>query len=94
MVPMEEKSQLLSSLKNAVCVVVDKNKIDNKIFSSDGHGCGADYLELFDYVFKKYDLTLERDGCVFENRDFETEKFMYHIKEQGEMLRLSCEVKE
>ena len=94
MVPMAEKSQLLSSLKNAVWVIVDKNKIDNKIFSSDDHGCGADFLELFDYVFKNYDLTVEREGCIFENRDFETEKFMYHIKEQGDMLRLSCEVKE
>lgn len=89
MVPSQQKMNFLSKIDNTACVMVDEQKMDNKIFSSTEHGCGADYLELFKHVWETYDLAAEYECGILEDQDFDTDDFSYSIRMQDSILRLS-----
>lgn len=48
---------------------IDETKVDNKIFKSNKHGLGADFLELFDLAINEYH---------FKNRIFKKSEFIFY----------------
>ncbi|WP_182199659.1 DUF2920 family protein [Paraliobacillus salinarum] len=65
LVDHKEKKQIIKSMKNTDFILVKKEDIDNIKYTTNTHGLGADYLELFSYaltyeknIFKKVDRKL------------------------------------
>lgn len=73
---------------------IDESKVDNKIFKSNEHGLGADFLELFHYVMKNYNFKRkpikgDKTNSIF----YETKKNKYLIDYKNIIPRLKVESK-
>lgn len=74
----KDKAILTKVIKRFSYIEIDGTKVDKKIFKSNQHGLGADFLELFDYTIKKYDFK----SRIVEKSDaiaYETKKNLYEI---------------
>lgn len=87
------KIQFLSKVKNSNIEIIDEKKIDGIIFKENVHGLGADYLELFEYVYNKH--SLERNDIVdsikFKECRYLTSEYSYNIKYDNKVPSLIVE---
>lgn len=61
--------------------LVNSNNVDNIIFKSTKHGLNADFIKMFEYVMKKYDLTRDRKNePMFITSEIETTEYKYICK--------------
>ncbi|WP_165000343.1 DUF2920 family protein [Anaerophilus nitritogenes] len=76
-----DKKNFCSNLKSCFFELIDQKKVDGKIFKSNKHGLGADFLLLFDYVMKKYNFNFKKDINFKypEQTNFNTNMYKYII---------------
>ena len=58
---------------------IGPNRVDGKKFKSDTHGLDSDFIELFDYVMRRYKTASDSSVLQFVNQFFETDKCKYWI---------------
>lgn len=75
---MKEKKVLKKIVNCFNYCEVDETKVDNKVFKSNTHGLGADYLELFNLSINKYHFK-NRTVKGYESIFYETAKNSYYI---------------
>lgn len=98
MIPLADKKRFLEKVKGTRLHEITRGQADGKIFTSSGHGLGADFLELFHMAMKelaredtesnKEDLIEKQD--IWENKSFWTDNFIYEIKWDTGIPLLSC----
>lgn len=60
---------------------INSDNVDNVIFKSTKHGLNADYIKMFEYVMKNYDLSRDRKNKpMFTTNEIETKKYKYICK--------------
>lgn len=74
-----DKQQWLAAIPDSHYEYIDSSRVDNHIFHSTLHGMDADFIHLFSYVHKNYDLESEKDCLQFTEHFFQTDYFSYHI---------------
>ena len=74
-----KKSLVLSRFRNSSVEIIGEKRIDGTIFKNNAHGLGADFLDLFRYVMKRYDTHSENPVLQCKSRNFETNYCKYHI---------------
>ena len=79
LVEISDKAFFLSQIQNSSLEIVNIGRVDNRMFFSTGHGLGADFLEMFRYVMKRYNTSSDENRLLFFERKFETEKCSYEI---------------
>lgn len=77
----KDKKNLKQFVKHFKYVEIGVENIDNKIFKSNQHGLGADFLELFDFTIKDYKFGLNSKHDFEKQNDviYRTENFQYTI---------------
>ncbi|MDF2949159.1 MAG: hypothetical protein K0R07_1186 [Sedimentibacter sp.] len=74
----KDKVVLKNIINNFTYNEIDETKVDNKIFKSNHHGLGTDFLELFDLVINEYHFknrVIKRSDIIF----YETQNNIYEI---------------
>lgn len=72
------KRKFIENIPLGKVELVNSNNVDNAIFKSTKHGLNADFIKMFEYVMKKYDLTRYRKNePMFITSEIETTKYKY-----------------
>lgn len=79
MIKINYKINFLQKIDNTIIEVICQNRVDKKIFYSSNHGLDADFIELFDYVWNKYNLTSKKEKGIFTNVKYKTRNYEYKI---------------
>ena len=82
LISLSEKNKFLSTVKNSQLYPITTETLKNyppNIFSKTGHGLGANFLNLFKYIFENCDLKFEKDSEFkrLKNSYVETEGYRY-----------------
>lgn len=78
-ITLEEKKKFCEELPKTVFYEVNKDNLDNFIFTNTSHGMGANFINLFDHVMNNLDFEFEKsvDFKVPDNQYLESEKYKY-----------------
>lgn len=75
-----DKSIFCKKIRNCEYNEISEYKLDNKVFQSTNHGLDSDFLELFDYTFRNFQITFDKDtGIDLPEVVFKTKKHTYVI---------------
>ena len=77
--PITDKLMLALQNDRFSLEAIGEERIDNRRFKSITHGLNADFLEVFDYVIKRYKTVADESVLKFNNQSFETERCKYWI---------------
>ncbi|WP_117168770.1 DUF2920 family protein [Paraliobacillus sediminis] len=92
LVTLDEKTMFCKKVNNCNLKQIDQSDIDQKIFKSTGHGLGADFLGLFDYVVSKLSnkvYNTVRSDIVLKNQNISTKSNTYYFDYSGRVPVLS-----
>lgn len=69
-----DKQVLLNIIDKFEFNLIDESRIDNRVFKSNNHGLGADFLEMFDYVHENYEDRMIREKSEVKNVVYDTKQ--------------------
>jgi hypothetical protein len=78
LIPYTEKRDFCNQIEHCIYHEIGSDKVDGDIFKSTSHGLDANFLKLFDYVYKNVDFSYGKDinlGPV----TFETSEATYDV---------------
>lgn len=78
-ITLEEKREFCKGLPKTTFNEVNKDNLDNFMFTNTNHGMGANFINLFDNVMNNLDFQFEKsaDFKLPDNQYLESEKYRY-----------------
>ena len=83
LVPLADKQKLLSGIAHSVLHPIGEDDVDGEIFKDLNHGLGADFLKMFDMVYREYHLENADNGGKWNKNTIVTEMYEYKSGIEG-----------
>lgn len=77
LISLDEKKKFVSKIENCMLHPVGEAQVDGEIFKNTAHGLGADFLKMFDMVYKQYQLNHVKNGGNWNTSTIVTAMYKY-----------------
>lgn len=75
----KSKVDFIKNINNATIELITNEKVDGVIFKSNIHGLNADFINIFEYIYDKYNLEKSNYGLRLDNVSYATKNYNYKI---------------